>query len=121
MRSFKFLLQTEVRAVVPEAFLERQLEAARADDHTKFQEQLIAKYEAACEEARGDEALISDAGDQFLLELMGNGLRMGLRGHSIAMLEGSGVGGTVAPVQILERVALKPEEEAVEAEEGVLK
>ena len=111
MRTFQFVLQTEVRAVVPEQFLQRQIEAARAEDNTPFQRQLIKKYDDACEEARGDEDLISQAGDEFLLELMGNGLRMGLRGHSIAMLEGSGIGGSVAPVTMVERVALKPEGE----------
>lgn len=112
MRTFQFVLQTEIRAVVPEQFLQAQIEAARADDNTKFQQQLIAKYDTACEEARGDEDLVSAAGDEFLMELLGNGLRMGLRGHSIAMLEGSALGGTVAPVHIVERHALKPEQEA---------
>lgn len=111
MRTLKFDLQVEIKAVVPESFVDAQIEAARADDATKFQQQLIAKYEAALYECKGDEEGVSDARDQFLLELMGNGLRMGLRGHSLAMLEGSGIGGSVAPVQILERIALEPEVE----------
>lgn len=111
MRTLKFDLQVEIKAVVPESFVEAQIEAARSDDATKFQRQLIQKYDAAMYWREDDEEGASDARDQFLLELMGNGLRMGLRGHSLAMLEGSGIGGSVAPVQILERIALKPEVE----------
>lgn len=109
MRTFKFDFSLEVKAVVPESFLAGQLDAARDEDATKFQQQLIAKYDAAVYGCKGDPEGVSDAGDEFLLELLSNGLRMGLRGHALAMLESSGLGGTVAPVQVLERTAVKPE------------
>lgn len=109
MRTFEFDFKIEVRAVVPESFLQGQLDAAADDDHTPFQKQLLDKHNSACEEARGDAELISAAGDEFLIELLVNGLRKGLRGHAVAMLESSAIGGSVAPVQCLERTALKPE------------
>jgi hypothetical protein len=119
MRTFHFDLALQVRAVVPESFLAAQIEAASADDNTPFQAQLLAKYHAAVEAARGDEDKISDAGDQFLMELLGNGLRLGLRGHALAMLESSAIGGSVAPVEIVERIALKPIIEAEPVEDAV--
>lgn len=108
MRTFHFDFAMQVRAVVPDTFLQQQLDAATADDRTVFQDQLLGKYNAAAEEARGDEDKINAAGDEFLLELLTNGLRKGLRGHAVAMLEASGIGGKVAPVECVERIALAP-------------
>jgi hypothetical protein len=111
MRTFKFDFQLEVRAVVPESFLVGQIDAAGDPDRTPFQSQLLAKYHVAVEAARGDAVAIDVAGDEFLLELIGNGLRHGLRGHAVSMLESSALGGTVAPVRTLERIAMRPEPE----------
>lgn len=117
MRSYLFRLETELTAVVPDQFLQYQLQACTAEDATPFQKQLHEKYSAACLAATGlveedqYEAALDKAADEFLMELLGNGLRMGVRGHVLAMLESSGIGGRCAPVKMLERISLKPETE----------
>lgn len=109
MRTFQFELTVQVRAVVPDNFLTGQLEAAADHDATPFQQQLLQRYLVAKEVAGEDEAAQDEATDNFLMELLGNGLRYGLRHQAIGMLEQSGIGGTVAPVSVPVRLALKPE------------
>lgn len=121
MRTYHLELSVELRAVVPDQFFTAQLEASRADDRTPFQQQLIEKYDAALDSITPDfsaesaEQVRDDAADAFLMELLGNGLRHGIRGHILTMLESSGVGGTVAPVKLLQNETYKPQEVAVES------
>jgi hypothetical protein len=121
MRTFNFNISIAIDAVVPEPFLQFQLEAARAEDATPFQKQLVAKYDAACtaayanndEDQEKREAAMSAAADDFLMELLGNGFRYGLRHKALGMLKDSLLGGGVAPAEYIKREALKPTEEPV--------
>ena len=47
MRTYKFELGVSLSIVVPDQFLEAQLLAARDEDATEFQKQLVADYDAA--------------------------------------------------------------------------
>ena len=119
MRTYKFELGVSLSIVVPDQFLEGQLLAARAEDATKFQQELVKSYDEAHSaawasynefaadcldaevlaervEAREDE--LDAAADTFLQALLKNGLRVGVRGQLLAMAADSGLGIKVAPV-----------------------
>lgn len=121
MRTYKFELGVSLSIVVPDQFLEGQLLAARAEDATKFQQELVKSYDEAHSAAWAaynefaatclDEELLQGAvelreddldaaADTFLQALLKNGLRMGVRGQLLAMAADSGLGIKVAPVSV---------------------
>lgn len=119
MRTYAFALGLDFRVVVPERFILEQLQAARADDATPFQKQLIERFDEAVagfpsEPSDDREQSLRSCEDAFCMALLKNGVRLGVRGHVLSMLESSGLGGSVSPVGIAPiEIKLKDEESAV--------
>lgn len=117
MRTYAFALGLDFRAVVPERFIQEQLQAARADDATPFQQQLIERFDTAVsglppEHDAEREQQLRACEDAFCMALLKNGVRLGVRGHILSMLESSGLGGSVSPVGIAPREIKTEVEEA---------
>ena len=119
MRTYAFALGLDFRVVVPERFILEQLQAARADDATPFQKQLVEKFDAASADGPPVDSEerhqhLRSCEDAFCMMLLKNGVRIGVRGHVLSMLESSGLGGSVSPVGIAPiEIKLKDEESAV--------
>ncbi len=86
MRTFKFTLGLDFKVVVPDAFVQSIRDAATAEDASPF------LSHAHAENPEDDEA--------FILVVLKNGIRKEMRRQLLAMLQNSGLGGTVAPASI---------------------
>lgn len=85
MQTFKLALALDVKAVVPEGFLQEARDEAQKADAPAFLKQLQATY--------------PDDDDQFMLAILKNATRIHLRGSLINHLSRAGIGGTVSPVR----------------------
>lgn len=119
MRTFKFALGLDFSVIVPESFIQQQLDWAGADDATEFQQGLLQQYKETLAgtpgELTADEAAeyVRSAQDAFCMALLKNGIRKGVRGHVLAMLESSGLGGRVSPVGVAPIEIVVDKEDAV--------
>ena len=95
MRTYRFQLEIELDLIAPDNFVQKQIEAAKADDATTFQRKLL---EQLAEEGLD---LSTDAGaDAFTLRLLKNGLRLNVKQGLVDLAESTGLGARVAPVSV---------------------
>lgn len=95
MRTYRFELLSELDLIAPDNFVNAQIEAARADDATTFQKNLLKQLEDEGLDIESEEGK-----DAFILRLLKNGLRLGVKEHLLHMAESTGLGARVAPVAV---------------------
>lgn len=86
MRTFKFTLGLDFKVVVPDAFVKEIRAAATAPDASAFLSMVQSEH--------------PDDDEAFILTVLKNGIRKEMRFQLLAMLQHSGLGGTVAPASI---------------------
>lgn len=87
MQTFGLTLQLNITAVIPKQFLEEARREATAETATPFLKVIQEKY--------------PEDDDQFMLAVLKNALRTGIRLDLIAFMARSSVGGRVSPVQVI--------------------
>ena len=96
MQTFTVKLGVDIRAVITQEFLDESRKEALAEDATPFLKEAQARF--------------PEDDDQFMLAIVCNAFRTYTRQTLLDFMLKSGVGGTVAPVTITERVCAVPKE-----------
>lgn len=94
MQTFQVNLGVDIRAVITQEFLAESRKEAQAEEATPFLKEAQARF--------------PDDDDQFMLAIVCNAFRTFTRQSLLDFMLKSGVGGTVAPVKIIDRICAVP-------------
>jgi hypothetical protein len=94
MQTFQVTLKLDIRAVVPERFLQEARAEAVAEGASAFLKRVQELY--------------PEDDDQFMLAILKNAIRSQVRHNLVDFLQRSGVGGSVSPVQVIEELIMQP-------------
>ena len=94
MQTFQISLALDIKAVVTQEFLAESRAEATAPEATAFLKECQARF--------------PNDDDQFMLAIVTNAFRTKVRHDTLQFMLGSGVGGSVSPVQITKRECTVP-------------
>lgn len=89
MRTFNMEAALEFKLTVPDEFVKNMREAATSDDASAF--------------LKSAQSMHPEDDDAFILMVLSNGIKRHLRSSIINLTQGSGIGGTFAPVTLRDR------------------
>lgn len=89
MQTFKLSLGIDIKAIITQEFLDESRKEAQAEDASPFLKECQARF--------------PEDDDQFMLMIVCNAFRTKTRHDITNFMLASGVGGTVSPVEILDR------------------
>lgn len=94
MQTFKLELGLTLKAIITQEFLDESRKEAQAPEATAFLKAVQERY--------------PDDDDQFMLAIVTNAFRTATRYGALNFMAGSGVGGTVAPVEVISKEVTVP-------------